>query len=165
MAGADTTQPRARNGRFVKRKNAAAKRSVRPSAGVTAVPVRESQGGAASTVPSLATDVSRDGLVQIGILTVAIVLAVLGFAVHLLWIGSLVVMGVLWGMLIAERQQRVGTVKGLAAELVSTVVDEAKGVAEVVDIASSPDSDEATTPSMPPGSLGGGGNRTAEGNS
>jgi hypothetical protein len=101
--------------------------------------------------------------VQIGILTVAIVLAVLGFAVHLFWIGSLVVMGVLWGMLIAERQQRVGTVKGLAAELVSTVVDEAKGVAEVVDIASSPDSDEATTSSVPLGWSGSGGNGKTQG--
>jgi hypothetical protein len=106
----------------------------------------------------------RDGLVQIGILTVAIVLAALGFAVHLLWIGSLVVMGVLWGMLIAERQQRVGTVKGLAAELVSTVVDEAKGVAEVVDIASQSDSDEATTPRVPPGPRGSGGNGSVRGN-
>jgi hypothetical protein len=111
-----------------------------------------------------AAGASREGLVPIGILTVAIVLAVLGFAVHLLWIGSLVVMGVLWGMLIADRQQRVGTVKGLAAELVSTVVDEAKGVAEVVDIASSPDSDRATPSSGPPGSRANGGGGYAPGN-
>jgi hypothetical protein len=89
------------------------------------------------------TAAPSDGLVQIAILTVAIALAIVGFAIHLLWIGALVVMGVLWGMLIAERQQRLGTVKGLAAELVSTVVDEAKGV---VDATLSPDSDAPPLP-------------------
>jgi hypothetical protein len=53
---------------------------------------------------------------------------VLGFAVHFLWIAALVLMGVLWGVMVAERQQRRGTVKGLAAEIVTTVVDEARGV-------------------------------------
>jgi hypothetical protein len=66
--------------------------------------------------------------VPLAILTVAIVVAVLGFAVHFLWVGALVLMGMLWGAMVAERQQRRGTVKGLAAEIVTTVVDEAKGV-------------------------------------
>jgi hypothetical protein len=66
--------------------------------------------------------------VQLAILTLAIVVAVLGFAVHFLWVGALVLMGVLWGAMVAERQQRHGTVKGLAADMVTTVVDEAKGV-------------------------------------
>ena len=65
---------------------------------------------------------------KLALLTLAIVIAVLGFAVHFLWIGALVLMGVLWGVMVAERQQRQGTVKGLAAEMVSTVVDEARGV-------------------------------------
>jgi hypothetical protein len=54
--------------------------------------------------------------VQLAILTLAIVVAVPGFADHFLWIGTLVLMGVLWGVMVAERQQRPGTVKGLAAE-------------------------------------------------
>jgi hypothetical protein len=66
--------------------------------------------------------------VPLAILTLAIVVAVLGFAVHFLWIGALVLMGVLWGVMVAERQQRQGTIKGLAAEMVTTVVDEAKDV-------------------------------------
>ena len=68
------------------------------------------------------------GTISLAILTVAIVVAVLGFVVHFLWVGALVLMGVLWGVMVAERQQRQGTVRGLAAEMVTTVVEEAKGV-------------------------------------
>jgi hypothetical protein len=82
--------------------------------------------------------------VPLAILTLAIVVAVLGFAVHFLWIGALVLMGVLWGVMVAERQQRQGTVKGLAAEMVTTVVDEAKGV---MDATSGSDPDGAPTSS------------------
>ena len=64
---------------------------------------------------------------QLAILTLAIVAAVLGFAVHFIWIGALVLMGVLWGVMVAERQQRLGTVKGLAAEMVTTVGRRGKG--------------------------------------
>jgi hypothetical protein len=47
--------------------------------------------------------------------------------------------------MMAERQQRQGTVKGLAAEMVSTVVEEAKGV---MDATSGSDPKKAT-PSSP----------------
>ena len=70
----------------------------------------------------------REGTVPVAILMLAIVMVVLGLASHFLWIAALVLMGVLWGVWVAERRQRQGTVKGLAAEMVSTVVDEARGV-------------------------------------
>jgi hypothetical protein len=84
--------------------------------------------------------------VQLAILSLAIVFAVLGFGIHFLWIGSLVLMGVLWGVMVAERQQRQGTMKGLAAEIVTTVVDEARGVR---DATSGSDTDGVTSPSPP----------------
>jgi len=71
-------------------------------------------------------------MVPLAVLTLAIVIAVFGFAAHFLWIAALVLMGVLWGVMIAERQQRGGTVKGLAAEMVTTVVDEARGMMDGV---------------------------------
>jgi hypothetical protein len=77
--------------------------------------------------------------VRLALLTSALVLGVLGFALSLLWVAALVVMGILWGVMVAERKQRDGTVKGLAAELVTTVVDEAKGVMEATS-GSQPDS-------------------------
>lgn len=83
---------------------------------------------------------------QLAILTLAIVVAVLGFAVHFLWVGALVLMGVLWGTMVAERQQRHGTVKGLAAEVVTTVVDEARGV---MDATAGSDADGAPSSSQP----------------
>lgn len=104
-------QPRASNGRFVKRRKAASRRST------------VSPNGAAPEEVA-----AQDGTVQLLLLTIAIVLAVLGFAWSLLWVAALVVMGISWGVMVAERKQRRGTVKGLAAELVTTVVDEAKGV-------------------------------------
>ena len=81
----------------------------------------------------------HEGMVQLALLTLALALAVLGFALSFLWIGSLVVMGILWGVMVADRTQRRGTAKGLAAELVTTVVDEAKGVMEATS-GSRPDS-------------------------
>lgn len=104
-------QPRASNGRFVKRRKAASRRST------------VSPNGAAPEEVA-----AQDGTVQLLFLTIAIVLAVLGFAWSLLWVAALVVMGISWGVMVAERKQRRGTVKGMAAELVTTVIDEAKGV-------------------------------------
>ncbi len=133
MAANQDKRPRASNGRFVKKRSSASKRS-RSSAGMSSV--------RAETVRSV-TPPAREGTVPLAILTLAIVVAVLGFAVHILWIGALVLMGALWGVMVAERQQRHGTVKGLAAEMVTTVVDEAKGV---MDAASGSD-DDGVTPS------------------
>jgi hypothetical protein len=116
---------RAKNGRFVKRRGAVSKRT-------TGAP---DAAGPVTTAPP-------EGVVKLALLTIAIVLAVLGFALSILWVGALVVMGVLWGVLVAERSQRRGSAKGLAAELVTTVVEEAKGV---MDATSAPKSDPGST--------------------
>jgi len=133
MAPKQDKRPRASNGRFVK-KRSASKGSASP-AGVSS----DRAEGARPVAPP-----AGEGAVALGILTVAIVVAVLGFAVHFLWIGAIVLMGILWGVMVAERQHRQGTVKGLAAEMVSTVVDEAKGV---MDATSGSDPDRATSAS------------------
>ena len=112
--------PRASNGRFVKRRSSASK-------------------GLGSEVVSQRPPSQHEGTVRLALLTFALVLGVLGFALSLLWVAALVVMGILWGVMVAERKQRDGTVKGLAAELVTTVVDEAKGVMEATS-GSQPDS-------------------------
>jgi len=137
MAAKQDKRPRASNGRFVKKRSAASKGS-----GSSA----EVSSGRAEKVRSdtLPAREGHEGTVPLAILTLAIVLAVLGFAVHFLWVGALVLMGVLWGVMVAERQQRHGTVKGLAAEIVTTVVDEAKGL---MDATSGSDVDEAATSS------------------
>jgi hypothetical protein len=121
MAAKQDKRPRASNGRFVKKRSSASKRSG-SSAGVSSDHAEEVR---SDTPPA---HEGHEGAVPLAILTLAIVLAVLGFAIHFLWVGALVFMGVLWGVMVAERQQRQGTVKGLAAEMVTTVVDEAKGV-------------------------------------
>ena len=112
--------PRASNGRFVKRGSSASK-------------------GLGSAVVGQRPPAQHEGTVRLALLTSALVLGVLGFALSLLWVAALVVMGILWGVMVAERKQRDGTVKGLAAELVTTVVDEAKGVMEATS-GSQPDS-------------------------
>ena len=70
----------------------------------------------------------REDSVRLALLTLAILCAALGFALSFLWIAALVLMGVLWGAMLAERPQREGTVKGLVTEMVAAVVDEAKDV-------------------------------------
>jgi hypothetical protein len=137
MAAKPDKRPRASIGRFVKKGKSASKRPG-TSAGVST----DRAGSVRSVTPP-----AREGTVQLAILTLAIVAAVLGFVVHFLWVGALVLMGVLWGVMVAERQQRLGTVKGLAAEMVTTVVDEAKGV---MDAASGSD-DDGVTPSSQAG--------------
>ena len=71
------------------------------------------------------------GLGQIATLTLAIILGVAGFAFGVFWIGALVLMGILWGSIAAEHQRQAGTKrKGVLAEVVGVVVDQAKDVAE-----------------------------------
>jgi hypothetical protein len=101
-----SSQPRDADGRFVKRRlarSAATKNSVE----------------------------SRNvGLGQIATLTLAIILGVAGFAFAVFWIGALVLMGILWGTMAAEHQRQAGRRKGVLAEVVGVVVDQAKDVAE-----------------------------------
>ena len=63
------------------------------------------------------------------ILTLAIILGVAGFAFAVFWIGSLVLLGILWGTMAVEHQQQAGRTKGVLAEVVEVVVGEAKDVA------------------------------------
>ncbi len=134
-------RPRASNGRFVKRTRSSSQKS----AGSTG------RGTTQSGVPSDQQDVlrnrpssRREGSVRLAVLTLAILFAALGFAFSFLWIAALVLMGVLWGAMLAERPQRQGTVKGLVTEMVSAVVDEAR---DVGDGAPGPDPGAATGPS------------------
>ena len=62
-------------------------------------------------------------------LTLAIVLGVAGFVYGVFWIGSLVLLGILWGTMAVEHQQQSGQKKGVLAEVVEAVVGEAKDVA------------------------------------
>jgi hypothetical protein len=66
----------------------------------------------------------------VAILTLAIVLGVAGFAFAVFWIGSLIVMGMLWGTMAADWRRSADDGKGLLAEVVGVVIDEAKDVAE-----------------------------------
>lgn len=65
----------------------------------------------------------------IALVSVAIVLGAVGFAWHFVWIAALVVLGILWGSLAAERQRRTRSGKSVLAEVVDVVVEQAKDVA------------------------------------
>ncbi len=71
-----------------------------------------------------------EGAGQIALLSVAIILGVVGFALHFVWVAALVVLGILWGSLAAERQRRSRSGKGVIAEVVDVVVEQAKDVAD-----------------------------------
>jgi hypothetical protein len=143
--------PRASNGRFVKRTRAASKKSAGSAdRGPTRLDVSSDQFGVVRDSPSS----RREGSVRLALLTLAILFAALGFALSFFWIAALVLMGVLWGAMLAERPQRQGTVKGLVTEMVTAVVDEAKDARDTA-----PGSDpDAVTQSSPVGDA-----RTAEG--
>ena len=136
MAETQGSPPRASNGRFVRRTRSASKKPARTAR-------RGSGRGAASSDRSGAVQQEpssqREGSVRLALLSVAILCAALGFALSFLWIAALVLMGVLWGVMLAERPQRGATVKGLVTEMVAAVVDEAK---DVGDAANAPSPDE-----------------------
>jgi hypothetical protein len=60
---------------------------------------------------------------------VALVVGAAGFAFPLLWVGALVLMGILWGSLAVTRKQLNGG-RGVLSEVIDVVVDEAKGAAD-----------------------------------
>lgn len=127
MAATKEKRPRASNGRFVKRTRAATKKTA-PSTGQGSTP-----GAAVSDDSGVARHrptAQREGSIRLAILTLAILLAAIGFALPVLWIGALVLMGVLWGAMIAERPRRQATVSGLVTEMVTAVVDEARDVVD-----------------------------------
>jgi hypothetical protein len=140
MAATKQKRPRASNGRFVKRTRAATEAT---AATTGRSPARSAAVSDQSGVVRHRPTAQREGSIRLAILTLAILLAAIGFALPVLWIGSLVLMGVLWGAMIAERPRRQATVTGLVTEMVTAVVDEAK---DVVDPGAGPHSD-AETPS------------------
>jgi hypothetical protein len=62
-------------------------------------------------------------------LTLAIILGLAGFAFAVFWIGSLVLLGILWGAMAVDHQQQAGPRRGVLAEVVEVVVDQARDVA------------------------------------
>ena len=110
MATTGTTPPRDSGGRFVKR--------------------RQSRAGSASASRKSGVGAVQRHTRQLALLAVCMVLGVLGFALSVFWIGSLILMGVLWGTIAMERQRQPGVTKGVLAEVVEVVVDEAKDVAD-----------------------------------
>jgi hypothetical protein len=68
---------------------------------------------------------------QLALLSLGMVVGIAGFVFRPLWIVALVLFGILWGSLAAEQQRRSRSGKGVVAEVVDVVVDQAKDVAEV----------------------------------
>lgn len=68
---------------------------------------------------------------QLAVLSLALIAGVIGFAAWIFWVLALILMGSLWGMLVMEREHQPGTDKGVLAEMVDVVVDEAKDFAEM----------------------------------
>jgi hypothetical protein len=64
------------------------------------------------------------------LLALAILFGVIGFAVHFLWFGAIVLMAVLLGLIVSEMRSRRGG--GVISEVVTTVMVEAKSVAEAI---------------------------------
>jgi hypothetical protein len=118
-------RPRASNGRFVKRTRSASKKS---DESASRGPTQSNASPDQSHVVRHGPSSRREGSVRLALLTVAILFAALGFALSSFWIAALVLMGVLWGAMLAERPQRQGTVSGLVTEMVSAVVEEARDV-------------------------------------
>lgn len=75
------------------------------------------------------TRMVRPGVGQLALLTPAIILGLIGFLVPVCWIGSLVLMGILWGSVAMARKQSNGG-RGVLSEVVDVVVDEAKDAAD-----------------------------------
>lgn len=84
----------------------------------------------ATNGPAEARAARRPGDRHLAILTLAIVLGVAGFAFAVFWIGSLIVMGILWGTMAADGRRPTDDGEGLLAEVVGVVIDEAKNVTE-----------------------------------
>jgi Flp pilus assembly protein TadB len=72
----------------------------------------------------------RTGVGNIALLSVALVVGAAGLAFHLFWIGALILMGILWGSLASEWQRESKSQKGVVAEVVDVVVEQARDIAD-----------------------------------
>jgi hypothetical protein len=67
---------------------------------------------------------------QLAVLALAIVLGLIGLAVHFLWIPAIVLMAVLFGLIASGLRGQQGG--GVISEVATTVMDEAKSVADSI---------------------------------
>jgi hypothetical protein len=111
MATTPSERPRAANGRFVKRRRPNSRNEI-----------AKTRGGADSA--------TAEGVGQIALLTIAIIVGVVGFAFDVFWVGALILLGVLWGSLAADRRRRSRTGKSVVTEVVDVVVGGARDVAD-----------------------------------
>jgi hypothetical protein len=110
--------PRDSKGRFTKRHRARA----------TGARIRSEADSSSTSRPKPTGD--RKGVATLAVLSLAMVMGVAGFVVPVLWIVSLVLMGTLWGAMATERRRETSSDRGLVADVVELVVDEARGVAD-----------------------------------
>jgi hypothetical protein len=79
---------------------------------------------------------------QLALLAVAILLGLIGLAVHVLWFGSIILMSVLFGLMAAGLRGKRG---GVIAEMATTVLVEAKSVADGISSAGAKEHDPTGT--------------------
>lgn len=85
----------------------------------------------------------RAGIGNIALLSLALLAGAAGFTFRWFWIGALILMGILWGSLASEWQRESKTQKGVVAEVVDVVVEQARDIA---DSASANSSDHRRDP-------------------
>jgi hypothetical protein len=68
---------------------------------------------------------------HLAVLSLAIVFALVGFALHIFWIASVVLLAVLWGIMASEMGSA-NRSSGMLSDVVTTVVDEARGLKEEI---------------------------------
>lgn len=83
------------------------------------------------------------GVAELALLSLSIAFGIVGFVFSIFWVGALVLLGILWGSLAAERQRRSRTGKSVIAEVVDVVVEQAK------DVTGSAHSDRVTRDTEP----------------
>jgi hypothetical protein len=79
---------------------------------------------------------------QLVLLAVAVLLGLIGLAVHVLWFGSIISMSVLFGLIASGLRGQRG---GVIAEMATTVLVEAKSVADGISSAGAKEHDPTET--------------------
>jgi hypothetical protein len=80
---------------------------------------------------------------QLVLLALAILLGLIGLAVHVMWFGSIVLMSVLFGLIASGLRGQRG---GVIAEMATTVIVEAKSVADGISNSGAKEQDPTETP-------------------